>query len=232
LNVATVKVAERVGYQAIADLWTKKLKMASPIQPYPAIALGSFEATPFEMAAAYNVLATGGRRVPPLTVLTVTDDKEQPLERHVSKPERVVSEEAAALVTHMLRSVLTEGTGAGARRMGFTLDAAGKTGTTNDMRDAWFAGYTPDLLCVVWVGFDDNTPLNLSGARAALPIWTEFMKRALAGVKPTPFSVPEAGIVFLDIDRGNGLLANPWCPEVLSEAFIAGTEPMERCIEH
>jgi penicillin-binding protein 1B len=233
LNVATVKVAERVGYQTIADLWTSKLKMASPVQPYPAIALGSFEATPFEMAAAYNVLATGGLRVPPLTVLTVLDDKAEPLEKTRPKPpERVASEEATALVTHMLRSVLTEGTGAGARGMGFTLDAAGKTGTTNDMRDAWFAGYTPDLLCVVWVGFDDNTPLNLSGARAALPIWVDFMKRALAGVKPTPFSVPEAGIVFLDVDRANGLLANPSCPEVVSEAFIAGTEPMERCADH
>jgi len=116
--------------------------------------------------------------------------------------------------------------------MGFTIDAAGKTGTTNDMRDAWFAGYTPDLLCVVWVGFDDNTPLNLTGARAALPIWVDFMKRALSGVKQAPFSVPASGVVFMDIDKETGLLATPYCPKVISAAFIAGTEPMERCHFH
>ena len=81
----------------------------------------------------------------------------------------------------MMRSVINEGTGAGARAPGFTLDAAGKTGTTNDLRDAWFVGFTPELLTVVWVGFDDNQPVGLSGAQAALPIWTEFMTRALAG---------------------------------------------------
>lgn len=233
LNVATVKVAERIGYDTIADLWAKKLKIPSQIHPYPAIALGSFEATPLEMATAYNVLANGGVRIPPVTVLEVADEKEKPVEQYKPPPlDRVVHEESAVLVTHMLRSVLTEGTGASSRAMGFTLDAAGKTGTTNDMRDAWFAGYTPDLLCVVWVGFDDNTPLNLTGARAALPIWVDFMKRALAGTEATPFSVPASGVVFLDVDKETGLLATPYCPKVISEAFIAGTEPMERCNVH
>jgi penicillin-binding protein 1B len=233
LNVATVKVAEIVGYETIANLWSKKLKMSSEIHPYPAIALGSFEATPLEMATAYNVLASGGLRIPPVTVLKIADEREAVLEDHgAPPPDRVVHEESTVLVTHMLRSVLTEGTGASARTMGFTLDAAGKTGTTNDMRDAWFAGYTPDLLCVVWVGFDDNTPLNLTGARAALPIWVDFMKRASAGTRPTPFSVPESGVVFMDIDKDTGLLATPSCPRVISEAFIAGTEPMERCAAH
>jgi penicillin-binding protein 1B len=233
LNVATVKVAESVGYRTIADLWSKKLKMPSQIQPYPAIALGSFEATPFEMATAYNVLANSGVKVEPMTVVKVTDDKNAPLQEHTPRrPVQVVHKESAVLVTHMMRSVFTEGTAARAKEMGFTGDAAGKTGTTNDMRDAWFAGYTPDLLCVVWVGFDDNTPLNLSGARAALPIWVDFMKNALAGTKPTPFSAPETGVVFVDIDKDNGLLATPSCPNVISEAFIAGTEPYERCSRH
>jgi penicillin-binding protein 1B len=233
LNVATVKVAEMVGYEAVANLWSKKLKIPSEIHPYPAIALGSFEATPLEMATAYTVLASGGLKIPPVTVLKVADEKETALESYQPPtPDRVVHEESTVLVTHMLRSVLTEGTGASSRAMGFTLDAAGKTGTTNEMRDAWFAGYTPDLLAVVWVGFDDNTPLNLTGARAALPIWVDFMKRAAAGAKPTPFSVPESGVVFMDVDKDNGLLATPSCPRVISEAFIAGTEPMERCGAH
>jgi membrane carboxypeptidase/penicillin-binding protein len=127
--------------------------------------------------------------------------------------------------------VLNEGTGAGARAAGFTLDAAGKSGTTNDLRDAWFVGFTPELLTVVWVGLDDNQPLGLSGTQAALPIWTMFMMRALAGRGNVPFEVPE-GIVFVDIDRDTGRLASPACPRVFSEAFIQGTEPREVCQLH
>jgi len=144
----------------------------------------------------------------------------------------VARPESTFLVVNMLRSVLDGGTGSQARALGFTADAAGKTGTTNDMRDAWFAGFTPDLLCVVWVGFDDNTPINLSGARAALPIWVEFMKGALAGVKSRRFDVPEENVIFVDIDAGTGQRATPGCTHVISESFIAGTEPVEPCQLH
>ena len=131
----------------------------------------------------------------------------------------------------MMRSVINEGTAAGARSAGFTLDAAGKTGTTNDLRDAWFVGFTPELLTVVWVGFDDNQPVGLSGAQAALPIWTEFMTRALAGRASDQFEVPD-GISFVDIDADTGKLAVPSCPRVFHEAFIAGTEPTQSCDLH
>jgi penicillin-binding protein 1B len=233
LNVATVKVAEMVGYERVADLWSKKLKIGTTIKPYPALALGSFEATPYEMAVAYNVLANGGLKVEPVTVLRVTDDQGRTLEQPRSPPPpRVVHEETVFLITNMLRSVLNEGTGAASRALGFALDGAGKTGTTNDLRDAWFAGYTPDLLAVVWVGFDDNTPIGLPGSRAALPIWVDFMKEALAGRKTQRFLPPMEGIVFIDIDKETGLLATPSCPKVISEAFVAGTEPQERCSAH
>jgi penicillin-binding protein 1B len=233
LNTATVRVAEMVGYDRVANLWTKKLGLGENVRAYPALALGAFEATPLEMATAYNVLANGGLKVDPVTVLKVADDKGKTLEQHQTPPPtRVVHEESAFLVTNMLRSVLNEGTAAAARAWGFSEDAAGKTGTTNDMRDAWFAGYTPDLLCVVWVGFDDNQPLNLPGARAALPIWVDFMKDALSGVNSPHFEAPTQNVIFLDIDKQTGLLANPSCPKVVSEAFIAGTEPHERCREH
>jgi penicillin-binding protein 1B len=233
LNVATVKVAEMVGYDRVADLWSKKMGIGAEIHPYPAIALGSFEATPFELATAYNVLANGGLKVEPLTVLRVADAKGQMVEQHrASFPERVIHEESAFLVTSMLQSVMNEGTGAASRAMGFGAVAAGKTGTTNDMRDAWFAGYTPNLLCVVWVGFDDNAPLDLSGARAALPIWVQFMKAALAGTPVAEFTVPTDGIVFAEICRETGLLAAPGCPRPLNEAFIIGTEPREWCRAH
>jgi len=233
LNVATVKVAEMVGFDRVADMWSAKLGMGSQVKPYPAVALGSFEATPLEMATAYNILANGGLKVEPVAVGKVTTEPGQVLEQHVSPPPaRVVHEESAFLITNMLRSVLNEGTAAAARSWGFDADAAGKTGTTNDLRDAWFAGYTPDLLCVVWVGLDDNTPLNLSGAKAALPIWVDFMKSALSGVKARPFAEPPTNVVFVDIDKQTGLRAGPNCPKVIAEAFIAGTEPMERCYLH
>jgi penicillin-binding protein 1B len=233
MNVATVKVAEMIGYPRVADVWSKKLGIGAPIQPYPALALGSFEATPFEMATAYNVLANDGLKVEPFTILRVADESGRVLEQHrAAVPERVVRAESAFLVVDMLRSVLNEGTAAGARGMGFTADAAGKTGTTNDYRDAWFAGFTPDLLCVVWVGFDDNTPVGLSGTRAALPIWVDFMKAALGGRKPTRFPAPPEGIVFVDIDKDTGLLARPGCPKTRAEAFVAGTEPREPCGAH
>ncbi len=233
LNVATVKVAEMVGYDRVADLWNKKIAVGAQVRPYPAIALGSFEATPLEMATAYNVLANGGLKVEPVSVMQVTDEKGKTLEQHQAPPPaRVVHEESAFLVTNMMRSVLNEGTAYNARLWGFTTDAAGKTGTTNDLRDAWFAGYTPDLLCVVWVGYDDNTPLRLSGAKAALPIWVEFMKNAVAGTKQRPFDIPPENVIFVDIDKETGLLATPNCPKKISEAFIAGTEPLERCPLH
>jgi membrane carboxypeptidase/penicillin-binding protein len=163
----------------------------------------------------------------------VSDEKGGLIEQHrPQEPPRVVHEESVYLVTSLMHSVFSEGTAAGAHAMGFKLPAAGKTGTTNDMRDAWFAGFTPDLLCVVWVGFDDNSPLNLSGARAALPIWVDFMKNALEGIEPTPFEVPSENIVFFEVDKTNGLLANPNCPKTVSEAFIAGTQPHERCRLH
>jgi penicillin-binding protein 1B len=226
LNVATVKVAEMVGYDRVADLWSKKLKIGAPIKPYPALALGAFEATPYEMATAYNVLANGGLKVDPVTVLQVDNENGQALEQHQpSQPERVVHEASAFLVTNMLRSVLNEGTAASARAMDFRPDAAGKTGTTNDLRDAWFAGYTPDLLCIVWVGFDDNTPIGFSGARVALPIWVEFMKGALSGLKTRSFPVPEEHVVFVDIDRESGQTPSAVTKRILSESFIAGTEP-------
>ena len=235
LNVATVKTAEMVGYDRVAKMWNERMQMGkvAPVQPYPALALGAFEATPLELASAYNILANNGLRVEPVTVMSVTDDQRS-LEQHAPQPVRAASPESAFLVSNMMRSVLLNGTAAGAWNMGLPrgIDVSGKTGTTNDMRDAWFAGFTPEILCVVWVGFDDNAPVNLSGAKAALPIWVEFMKRALTGVKPGRFAVPSANIVFVEIDPETGLLPGPGCEKTVSEAFLPGTEPQEFCSGH
>src|SRR5262249_12706269 len=129
----------------------------------------------------------------------------------LGKSRRVAEHETTFLVTNMMRSVLNEGTGASARAAGFLLDAARKSGTTNELRDAWFVGCTPELLTVVWVGLDDNRPLGMSGTQAALPIWTNFMLRALAGHASQAFPVPEQ-VVFAEIDPDTGYLAGPGCP--------------------
>jgi penicillin-binding protein 1B len=225
-NIATIKLAEMIGFDNVAALW-KKFGIGTPPKGYPSIALGVFEATPFEIATAYTVFPNQGT-IRPLRALSriISSGKDLPIE--VPALKTVARKDTTFLVTNMMRSVLNEGTAAGARSAGFTLDAAGKTGTTNDLRDAWFVGFTPELLTVVWVGLDDNQALGLSGAQAALPIWTQFMARALAGHPNQAFDVPE-GVVFVDIDKDTGKLASPACPGTFNEAFLAGTEPTETC---
>ena len=230
-NIAAVKVAEQTGYDRVVALW-KKTRIGGPeqVKPYPSVALGIVELTPLEVAEAYTVFTGQGRVKKLRALINVTSGEDTAKAKVEAGP--VVSRPAAAyLVTHMLRSVLNEGTGASARANGFTVDAAGKSGTTNDLRDAWFVGFTPELLTVVWVGLDDNQPLGLSGAQAALPIWTAFMKNALAGRSGSSFEAPE-DVSFIEIDRDTGKIATPTCPRVTNEAFLAGTEPSEICALH
>jgi len=229
-NLGTIHVAQNAGYDHVAALW-KRLGVGNPPKAYPSIALGVFEATPFEIATAYTLFPNNGVIRPLRNILNVMRGGKDVTKHAAPAPRRVARPDTTFLVTNMMRSVLDGGTAAGARSAGFTLEAAGKTGTTNDLRDAWFVGFTPDLLTVVWVGFDDNQPVGLSGARAALPIWTQFMKTALAGHASVPFEAPD-GISFVDIDADTGQLATPACPRVIHEAFLAGTEPAQACALH
>ena len=228
-NIATVKVAEAVGYGEVAALWGR-VGAGTPARPYPSIALGVFEASPYEIATAYTMFPNGGT-IKPLRQITRIVSGGKDLRVQTSAPRTIARPDTTFLVTNMMRSVINEGTAAGARAAGFALDAAGKTGTTNDLRDAWFVGFTPELLTVVWVGLDDNRPLGLSGTQAALPIWTSFMTRALSGRGNVAFNVPE-GVSFVDIDRDTGRVAAPGCPRVFREAFLSGTEPAEVCALH
>jgi membrane carboxypeptidase/penicillin-binding protein len=228
-NLGTIRVGERIGFDKIASLWRQVGVGATP-KGYPSITLGVFELTPLEVAQAYTLFTNGGS-VRTLQAIDHVQVGTKTLKPAQSKLRNVAQSDTTYLVTNMMRSVLSEGTGAGARANGFKLDAAGKSGTTNDLRDAWFVGFTPELLTVVWVGFDDNQPLGLSGATAALPIWTEFMKAALAGHPDVMFDVPE-GITFVDIDRETGKLATSSCPDVFTESFGVGTEPVEYCPLH
>ncbi len=229
-NIAAIKVAEQTGFDRVASLWKKARIGKTVLQGYPSIALGVFELTPLEVASAYTLFVNGGSVRPLRALARVASGEESFVPKEVEGPS-VARPETTFLVTNMMRSVINEGTGASVRANGFALDAAGKSGTTNDLRDAWFVGFTPELLSVVWVGFDDNTPLGLSGTQAALPIWTAFMKRALAGHANRTFEPPD-GVAFVDIDRDTGQRALPTCPRVSSEAFLAGTEPLEVCPLH
>ena len=230
LNAATARIAHEVGIQPIIET-ARRMGITSPLPPYPSIILGAGEVTPIEVAQAFSVLANGGLRATPLSIKKVLDRGGQPIERNPVQLEQVIPADTAYLVTHLMEGVVDYGTGAGARKRGFKRPAAGKTGTTNDYRDAWFVGFTPDLLTVVWVGFDHKRAINLAGGEAALPIWTEFMKRATAGLPENPF-IPPPGITMVRIDPASGDLATPQCPQSIEEAFYDGTEPTTPCPLH
>jgi penicillin-binding protein 1B len=230
LNSATARIARDVGITRVRDL-AYRLGIQSPLPALPSLALGAVEVTPLEVAVAFSTLANNGVRTRPLAVKQVVDANDHVLEKRDVRVEKVITPQLAFVINHLLKGVLDRGTGEYARRWGFNRPAAGKTGTTNDYKDAWFVGYTPDLLAVVWVGFDNQTKLGLSGAQAALPIWTEFMKRATAGTPVVDF-VPPAGVKIIDVDPLSGLPATSSCPSVIREAFIDGEEPTEICPLH
>jgi len=230
LNSATVRIAREVGINKIRDL-AYRLGIESSLPALPSLVLGGVEVTPLELATAFSTLANNGVRTHPLTVKQVMDQEARVLEKRDIQVRRVISPQMAFMINYLLKGVLDRGTGYGARLQGFDRPAAGKTGTTNDLKDAWFAGYTPDLLAVVWVGFDNQTKLDLSGAQAALPIWTDFMKKATAGTPITDF-VPPPGIKMVNIDPLSGYLATPNCPKVILEAFPEGEEPTGYCPLH
>ena len=230
LNAATVRVAQTVGLPTVIEM-ARTLGIQSPLSPVPAMALGAFEVTPIELARAYLPLANGGIRPAAISVIHTVqfgDDEVKP--SILEEPARVVSPAEAWLVTSLLKGVVTTGTGSAVRSSGLPDVVAGKTGTTNDGRDAWFVGYTPRLLALVWVGFDGGEPHGMSGARAALPIWIDFMKQAIDAYPQSDFEVPP-GISFTDIDVTNGKRAAHACPVVAREAFLVGTEP-PLCDEH
>ena len=230
LNVATVKLAELIGYGRVVGV-AREMGITASLLPTPAVALGAYEMTPLEVAAAYSVFANGGVRTEPAFLDRVINSDGLALQRMTPQRRPALDPRVAYQVTSVLEDVINRGTGASVRARGFTGPAAGKTGTS---RDGWFAGYTSNLLCIVWVGFDDNRDLGVSGAAAAAPIWTEFMKRASA--LPAygnlqEFAVPE-GMTALDIDPETLQLATPACPVTRHEVFIQGSEPTEFCERH
>jgi penicillin-binding protein 1B len=226
LNNATVKVAEMVGYDKVAAL-ARSAGIAS-VKATPAMALGAYDATPLEMAGAYTVFTNGGQRITPTMLRSVRDANGDVVDNFEAQKTQILDPRVAYVATAMMQGVMNNGTASVVRGRGFTAPAAGKTGSSHD---GWFAGFTSNLLCIVWVGYDDYSDIHLSGAAIAAPIWAEFMKRAI--VLPNysdikPFSAP-SGVVQLSIDKATGQIATPACPDDYVMTFIDGTQPTQTC---
>lgn len=230
LNAATVHVAEAAGLPRVVDT-ARAFGIESPLAAVPAVVLGSFEVTPLELARAYAPFANGGTRPHgPVMLTAVRGADGTVLGLDDGSSDRVLSPAEAYLITSLLTGVVQNGTAASESGRLAGLPVAGKTGTTNDGRDAWFVGYTPTLLAAVWVGFDDGEAHGFSGAQAALPIWADFMRQALEAYPAAAFDMPP-GVIVVDIDATNGKRATSSCPLVARETFLAGTEPAP-CDEH
>jgi len=229
-NIAAVKVAQQVGYANVVAM-AHRAGMTSDIGATPSVALGSYGVMPYEVAGAYTTFANAGRWVKPRMISRVQTASGELQSQYGAESHQAIDPRLAFLLVDMMQEVMRSGTAAGVRSRGFTLTAAGKTGTSHD---GWFAGFTSQLLCVVWVGFDDYRELNLEGAKSALPIWTEFMKRAArvaAYRNATAFPEP-SGISRAKICSISGKLAGDTCTMVRNEDFIDGTEPQEHCPGH
>jgi penicillin-binding protein 1B len=225
-----VKVAELVGYGRVVQI-ARQMGLPSNIRPTPAVALGAYELTPVEVAGAYTAFATMGTRADPFFLQSVVSAGGTALEKYAPTNKLVLDPRVTYLVDSILQDVLNKGTGAAVRARGFSLPAAGKTGTS---RDGWFAGFTNNLVCVIWIGFDDNHDLGLAGGASAAPIWADLMIRATAmpayrDVKD--FDKPE-GVDTAVIDADTLQLATPNCPVTREEVYVTGSAPTQLCELH
>jgi penicillin-binding protein 1B len=226
LNNATIGLASEVGFDNVAALGREAgIKNA---RGTPSVAIGTYDATPMDMAGAYTVFANNGLHLDPWMLASVRTTSGDVITDFTPTSKQVLDPRVAYLTTNLMEGVMNFGYGYEARRRGFMAPAAGKTGTSHD---AWFAGYTSNLICIVWVGNDDYTDVKLSGALAAAPIWAEFMKRAvlLPQYSDTHSFSPPDGIEVVSLDKATNLLSDDTCPDAFNAAFLAGTAPTETC---
>lgn len=229
LNCATVWMSQRTGLEEIIKT-ARSLGITSPMDAAPSLVLGAYETQPLELASAFGAFANHGVLARPRAIKKVLDKEGTLLERRPMALEQAISPEVAYVITSLLKGVFERGT---ARSVSgkISVPAAGKTGTTNESWDAWFAGYTPRLTALVWVGFDKPKSIGRSGSQAALPIWAEFIRNTSDWLVTEEF-MPPPGVVFLEIDRLSGFPATKACTDTITEVFIAGTEPTGPCPLH
>ncbi len=232
INIPAIKLLRKVGTSLVAS-YARRMGIRTPIHQDLSLALGTSEVSLLELTTAYAVIDNRGIRNDPVFILKVEDRSGNVLEKAAPRPADVLSETTAAVMVSMMQSVMDHGTGYPARSMGFLVPAAGKTGTMDEYMDAWFVGFTPKLVCGVWVGYDEKKRIGagMTGARAALPIWTEFMLGATRGRPVEDFPTP-LGTVTIEICVDTGMLATENCPSVTTEIFTEGSEPTEYCTTH
>ncbi|HET9951389.1 MAG TPA: PBP1A family penicillin-binding protein [Candidatus Eisenbacteria bacterium] len=232
LNVPAAKLLQKLGTPVVSS-YARRMGIRSRLVADLSLSLGTSEVNLLELTSAYGVFANQGVRTMPIYVLKVEDKNGKVLEQARVTAEEALSPETALTMTSMLESVMENGTAASSRALGLTVPAAGKTGTTDDYTDAWFIGYTPDIVVGTWVGFDKKRKIgpNMTGAAAALPIWVDIVAAATKGKPPADFPVP-SGVVSRQICAQTGLLANPACPETELELFREGSEPTGTCNVH
>jgi penicillin-binding protein 1B len=231
VNTATVRLAMDTGLAEVVKT-ARAAGVASPLSPVPSMALGSFEVTPLELAYAYATIASRGTRFEPTPLFSVTTADGEVLSAEKGRHGRTVDPRAAYLTGIAMEGVLERGTGKAARSLGVYFPASGKTGTTDRNRDSWFVGFTPDVVCAVWVGYDSGADTGLSGARGALPVWARFLRALYPYSGPAAPAPPPEGIQAAAIDPESGLLATAACPKEIREEYIAGTVPTETCPLH
>jgi len=227
LNVATIKLLQKVGTDKVISM-AIRLGIDSELHPYPSMALGASEVSLLEITSAYAVFANKGVRAEPRWLRLIRKNDGSLLEENPPSYTEAMPAQQAYLITKMLQGVIENGTGRVAKRLG--REAAAKTGTTDNFTDAWFIGYTPELVTGVWVGYDMKKTIgkNETGAKAAGPIWARFMKEALKSQPIKKFEMPR-NIVEVDIEASTGLLAGPSCGKTVTEYFLKGTEPKRYC---
>jgi penicillin-binding protein 1B len=229
VNRATVDLAMKVGMETVVRT-AQQFEFSTPLEPYPSLALGAVDVAPIELARAYCVFPAAGLLPNPIGLLDVYDEHGQPLERRHMRARRIIPPERAFLMTALLRSAVLQGTARGLADWGIYFPVAGKTGTTNNSRDAWFVGYTPDILILVWVGYDSGASIHASGAGAALPIWAELARAIPHQITGGDFVVPpgvEERIVcsrdgFPDFEGG--------CGETMAEWFLSENVPEDSAL--
>lgn len=230
INIPTVRTALAAGLPAVLAT-ARAAGVGSQLRGYPSIALGAFEVSPLEIASAYSVFANEGVRVEPMAIVGVVTSDGRVLERKETPLAPVLPADAVFLVDSLMRGAVDRGTASAARAGGVKGVLAGKTGTTNDYRDCWFVGFSPRFLAAVWVGYDDNRPVRLTGTQAAVPIFADFSRSVPAQFFAENFPVP-SDIVTAETDPDTGYLATPDCPRRMTEVFISGTQPSVSCPVH
>ncbi len=230
VNTATVRLANDLGLKEVLQT-ARAAGITSPLAEVPSMALGSFEVTPVELAYAYTTIASGGIRFAPFPFFSVEAVNGDILMAKKLQRERAFDPRVAYLTSYALEGVLDRGTAKEAKTLGIYFPAAGKTGTTNGNRDSWFVGYTPDVVCAVWVGYDSGGDTGLTGAKGALHIWARFLRALYPHAGPRVLNPPE-GVEKALIDPESGYLATTACPQTLREAYITGTAPKETCPLH